>query len=125
MSRLIELRELLSKATARPWAAFDEANTLAIMKGNRPRSHSTARNRKWQEIIAWTGFDAADVPMSYRRANLHLIVAAINALPELLDEIETCREALEKIAEYDGVWPSWEQADIAKDALATLSGGKK
>lgn len=88
-----EMRELLAGATARPWRAFDcggsRKATLALMKGNRPPSKENGYpSRRWPEIIAWPGFDGSDVPLRHRRANLHLIALAINALPALLDAAE-------------------------------------
>lgn len=88
------LTGLLLQATARPWVAFDRSNILAIMKGRQPAKH-----RKWQEIIAWSGFDGADVPKPYRRANLHLIVEVVNALPKLLSRITQQQQRIAELTE--------------------------
>jgi len=76
-----KLRELLAKATPGPWALNDD-DTISLASG---------------EKTAWR---------QAHRANCALIVAAVNALPELLNEVERLRaemdrmrEALEKISE--------------------------
>lgn len=92
MSALLELADeleaALKGATARPWVAFDSGDlrgaTLAVMKGRRPKKREDGRFTRWPEIIAWSGFDAADVPLPQRRANLHLIVEVVNALPQII-----------------------------------------
>lgn len=79
------LQSLSKQATVRPWRAFDSGGTLALMKGNRPPSKENGYPcRRWPEVITWTGFDGSDVPMRYRRANLHLIVELANNLPTII-----------------------------------------
>lgn len=116
-SKLEELRGLLAKATARPWVALDEGKTLAIMKGKCPPLKQNGYPvRRWPEIVAWTGFDASDVPWGYRRANLHLMVEAVNALPSLLDEIERL-QAAQSLSNSTG---SDERVSLAKARLKAL-----
>lgn len=81
-----KLKELLAKATKRPWVKFHSIygdDVIAIMKGKRP-----PEGERWKEIIAWTGFDASDVPKRYRHENAELICAAVNSLPALIAKAE-------------------------------------
>jgi hypothetical protein len=71
MSVLDELEGLLREATAKPWMVND-----------------------WNDVIGSDGNKAGTTWMSDRGdENARLIVAAVNALPALLDEIEALRAA--------------------------------
>ena len=92
----MSLRDLLKGATARPWRRFDRGGVRAVMKGNEPPLKSNGyHNRRWPEIVAWSGFDGSDVPERYRSANLRLIVGAVNALEPLLDALDEASAALD------------------------------
>ena len=77
---IAELRELYKKATTGPWTTLNSApNRFWVIDGE--NSH-----------VAVTGCN------EYGISNAALIVAAVNALPALLDRIEKL-EAIEKAAE--------------------------
>jgi hypothetical protein len=86
---LEEIKGLMAAATKGTWVAFDQGGTLAIMKGKRPPSKANGYPvRRWPAIVNWPGFDSADTSKQKRRADLHLIVAAVNALPTLIEQYE-------------------------------------
>jgi hypothetical protein len=110
-----ELRKLLEKATKGPWYHYDEVFRRQF--SNR-RVTEIQRDRDGLTIINWTGFDG--LPTATRRAKNHnarLIVAAVNALPALLDRVEgpekACRSARDKLsyASQDAVAPAVAQAN--------------
>jgi hypothetical protein len=82
MTDIKKLRELLAKATPGPWVV-DEDNREGYKWNNHIvnnegriafMAHKPGDNEQWE-------------------AAAHLIVAAVNALPALLDEVERLREA--------------------------------
>ena len=84
-SAVERLRELLAKATPRPWRHYDEVFRPQFGSGRITEIH-TARGK---EIVRWSGFDGLPATTSRKRnANAALMVEAVNALPALLDLIE-------------------------------------
>lgn len=87
---LTDLQDLLDRATPRPWeidtSYSSSLQDIAIVYGTDIEGDAIPR------------ISAASIPSSRRAhearqtANLHLIVAAVNALPELLGEIERLRD---------------------------------
>lgn len=75
MTDLARLRELLAAATPGPWETAERSDTINVQAGQRAVARCQRKAGVWR--------DAA------------LIVAAVNALPALLDRIE----ALERVAE--------------------------
>ena len=78
---IAELRALLAKATPGPWQHYDE-----VFRSQFSRRRVTEIQRSdYKAIIAWSGFDGLpDVTARKKNANAALIVAAVNALPDLL-----------------------------------------
>ena len=93
MPDLTELRLLLDKATARPWTTCD--------------------GRSWVGLVsAGDGYELADTCTT---ADADLIVAAVNALPDLLDAAEAL-ERVRALAEdwrYKGEygWGPWQAGE--------------
>lgn len=96
---LIERLEALDReATPGPWRKFNSEygnSTIAIMKGPRPPS-----GERWDEIIAWPGFDASDVSKKARHANARLIVFVRNLLPEIIAALREREGLAELLAKY-------------------------
>jgi hypothetical protein len=117
------LKALLEKATPGPWKVADKVATVG---GDRYLviTHPAG----WVSLIM-EGDDGRD------EADAVLIVAAVNALPDLLatitaleDKLAGCVEALEEIATYPG--PNADdaahnKADFARAALSNLQGEKE
>jgi len=83
---IAELRELLGKATKRPWEADQEA--LASRRhGDTPFRIYAFDGSNWFPITQhWTD-----------KVDARLACAAVNALPELLDELEAARAEVERL----------------------------
>ena len=100
---LAELRRLLDAATPGPWSSHDhgfpgqdEPSSIVIYSGER---------FDWEEVthgeaaVAWTGWDSQEA------IDAALIVAAVNALPALLDaaaERDRLAEAVERVRALHG-----------------------
>jgi len=114
-----ELRKLLAEATPRPWevATYTDSDySIEICHGL-----SIAPNGiKTAEWICEVG-DGTGCISEVVEANVNLILATINALPDLLDEIERLRMALVSIR--DGTYSTAHSERGA--ARVALAGQKK
>lgn len=95
-----DLRAMLERATPGPW----HSNC----------SHVYAPDEAILAVVQNPGSKESDYPLV---ANRDLIVAAVNALPSLLDEIEALREALKPFA---AVADSFDKASFPVDDSAKL-----
>ena len=98
-----KLRELLSKATKGPWqivmARNEEGSTCYMVREHTHSSVVVERDQYWPENYEpktdsdgyWLPDEKMDA-LPHRVGNAALIVAAVNALPALLDEVEGLRE---------------------------------
>ena len=97
-----ELKRLLAEATPGPWSVRG-LSVEAVANGGMMGTIC----QKW---------DSHTIPDATQDKNMELIVAAFNALPSLLDDIELLRESLQAISQkhqgYGGT------GDIARKALA-------
>ncbi len=97
-----ELRALLAAATPGPWGVFQES------------VHDPVVINTPERIVC--EFHWYDHKPTDREPDAHLIVAAVNALPGLLDEIERLRAALgtacDRIVSVDEFWR--EETDVPK-----------
>ena len=85
------LDKLREAATAGPWACNAE-----------PVTHQSPEGHIWSESLRATGEWADEVADTFEHPDAALIVAAVNALPELLAEVRrgrVLREAVEGLAE--------------------------
>lgn len=104
---LAELRQLLAKAPTRPWKR-DADYFTAEVPGGRPGgevigdAHPSVRNLNYDKV-----------------ATAALIVAAVNALPLLLDWIEAADKTLQRIRNGHGV-PARAGASLDEDCLADI-----
>lgn len=95
-----ELPGLLAGATSLPWTGV-AADDYAIEADGYPRKYGG----RFKED--GTGFYLATVgnhPADYGRANRDLIVAAVNALPTLLDRLTLLEAERERLREALGKW---------------------
>ena len=87
MTDRTELRRLLEKATPGPWALYDgwlhEGRAHVARIGN----------------AAGNGIGAPITDMAGEIADFELIVAAVNALPSLLDQLDAAEAALARVRE--------------------------
>jgi hypothetical protein len=104
MTDIEKLRELLAKATPGPWYYYEgEIEDGKQIEGADLRGNGAS---VWR--IDMGDYDALD------NANAALIVAVVNALPELLDEVERLREldaARAELAEIN-VWTDDDQRGL-------------
>ena len=87
MTDRTELRRLLDEATPGPWALYDgwlhEGRAYVARIGN----------------AAGNGIWASAIDMAGEVADFELIVAAVNALPSLLDQLDAAEAALARVRE--------------------------
>lgn len=83
------LRGLMAKATQGPWGVFCVGKTISID----PRG-GDGRN---PTVVAWAGFDGSDMPFKTQKANAALIAESINALPTILDALESQGREIERL----------------------------
>lgn len=112
------LRELREKATPGPWEVQDGCSWRRIGAGGKDGNvlyPTNCRHDGHPDLSSGRGED--------RAANLDLIVAAVNALPKLLDVAEIAREALTHCVE-PGYLPSIGKplTDKLRAALSALGG---
>ena len=83
-NQLATLRALGEGATKRPWTSFIGRTTLSIES-----EHSRT------PIVNWPGFDDSNRPRSEHKANVELIITAVNERDALLAKCQQLVEALE------------------------------
>ena len=85
------LRSLAKAVPSLPWAKFSSMygnDTIAIMKGPRPKDLESAGQR-WPEVIGWNGFDSSYLSKTQQHAVARLIVVACNGAITAADAIES------------------------------------
>lgn len=104
MTDIEKLKELLAKATLGPWEAFEyDCGDVSWYDHNGPCPGIFAPDQDCG-IVHWDGFkqqywSSANGNQKQIEANAALIVAAVNTLPELLDEVERLQRSIELIME--------------------------
>lgn len=109
------LRALLGEATPGPWQVNDAG--IETVERNAIGSKASRQMAAAYPIdLAWEG--------SAKAADLALIVAAVNALPLLLDIAEAAQRLSDKrTADSDGFWVSLREMRYLDTALAALDAG--
>lgn len=97
---MTDLRRLLAEATPRPW----NADGLTLRPGT-----------VWDE-------HGADLARAWLPADAALIVAAVNALPALLDVADAARTISDPMVADGGGDRWWAAHDALRDALRRLDG---
>ena len=110
MPDLAELRALLKRATPLPWLA-DPSDCEGIKDASGRTSDAsdigwiTREKENWGD--EWDGDPAA---------NHALVLAAVNALPALLGEIEAGRAFYDSLTAYGAGAGGWRDVDTAEEA---------
>jgi hypothetical protein len=114
------LRDMLAAATKGPWELTERHDYYEIL-GPRDRADWYGRKGVW--AVAYADTDRED-----QEANAALIVAAVNAMPGLLDEVEGLRAALRAMVDEKcdymcrNLLGDPEQQHTIKQARAALGG---
>jgi hypothetical protein len=132
MTNLDELEGLLAKATGRPWCwaqTGDKSNDYVIGTGCTLTGEPVAGRVDFDDVTDFIGTNdiICHEGATANYADPALIVAAVNALPDLLARIRTLEEALRKIEAEDAdtnvyccndhVWAEHDCPSIARAAL--------
>jgi hypothetical protein len=132
MTDLQELRALLAKATPVPWHELGMPYYQYWITGSPAPKHGQIIKNRIAVLDSYE-WPNAEMPPERRTANAALIVAAVNALPALLDRLEQAEARiarLERVAEAAvsiqqlNYWsrdvkdnPYWDSLDSALAAL--------